>query len=152
MELEIARKKFDTFLRKQGLRVTEPRGEVIRLAWSTHDHFSADELHAWSQQGQFPASRATVYRTLTLLVEGGFLAEFDAGQGRKLYEHILGHQHHDHLLCTQCGLIVEFRNDRIESLQEEVAEAHSFVLTSHRLTLEGLCLNCQQAAKNRAEG
>ena len=89
--------------------------------------------------------RATVYRTLGLMVEGGFLATLERGHGQTLYEHILGHRHHDHMVCLQCGAIIEFVNDEIERLQESVAAKHQFTITQHTLRLEGRCARCTAA-------
>ena len=142
MKPEAALRRFEETLRRKGLRVTQPRAEVLRLAWSTHGHFTAEELYGWAKAQGSKVSRATVYRTLSLLVEGGFLAALDSGQGQLLYEHILGHRHHDHMICLSCNKIIEFRCEEIERLQEQQAEQHRFELVSHTLTMEGYCARC----------
>lgn len=146
MKPESALNRFEEFLRKKELRVTEQRREVLLLAWSTHDHFTAEEMYAWVRERGGRASRATVYRTLGLLVEGGFLSALERGQGQILYEHILGHQHHDHMICLGCEKIIEFRNVEIERLQEEECERHGFHMVSHALTLQGYCGACRSLA------
>ena len=112
-----------------------------------HDHFTAEVFLGWLNERDAGVSRATVYRTLGLLVEGGFLELLDVGTGEAHYEHVLGHQHHDHLICTGCGRIEEFREARIEALQEEVAAKYGFVLEDHDLRLMGRCKSCQRKAK-----
>ena len=144
MKPETALKRFEDFLRQKELRMTQQRREVLLLAWSTHDHFTAEEMFSWVRKEGGSASRATVYRTLGLLVEGGFLAALERGQGQILYEHILGHQHHDHMICLSCSKIIEFRNAEIERLQEEECERSGFLMVHHSLTLEGYCAACQQ--------
>jgi len=144
---ESALKRFEEYLREQGHRVTDQRREVLLLAWSTHDHFTAEEMYTWVRKGGGRASRATVYRTLGMLVEGGFLSALDRGQGQVLYEHILGHRHHDHMICLACSKIIEFRNSEIEALQIAECEKHGFVMTDHALTLQGYCAGCAGEGK-----
>ena len=110
MKHSAIRKRFEQHLRSKSLKFTSQRDRIFELAFNTHQHFTADTLHEWlkGQEGA-PVSRATVYRTLHLLVEGGFIASLDAGRGELVYEHVLGHAHHDHLVCLDCGKIEEFR-------------------------------------------
>ena len=110
--------------------------------------FTAEEAHDWFRRGRDDVSRATVYRTLTLLVEGGFLDQLDLGGETKRYEHMLGREHHDHLMCNHCGAVVEFQEPRIETLQDEVAERHGFKIASHSLRLFGICRKCSEADRS----
>lgn len=145
------RRAFEGFLRRRALKLTPQRARIFERAYATHDHFSAETLYAWLREEAGPdVSRATVYRTLSLLVEGGFLESLDAGQGELLYEHVLGHKHHDHLVCVECGRIEEFTDERIEALQEEAAQRKGFVLLSHNLRLFGLCGPCARKNPQRA--
>ena len=83
---------------------------IFEKAFETHEHFSAEKLYEWLRQEDGPkVSRATVYRTLDMLERGGFIESLDVGRGELVYEHVLGHKHHDHLVCTECGRIEEFR-------------------------------------------
>ncbi len=86
---------------------------------------------------------ATVYRTLALLTESGLAAELDFGDGQKRYEHNYHHAHHDHMICTQCGKIIEFQHPLIEKLQEDVAREHGFEMTTHKLDMFGICKECR---------
>ncbi len=143
--------RFETFLRSHELKLTAQRRRILDRAFETHEHFSADDLYAWLKAEPGPhVSRATVYRTLALLQEGGFIEGLDAGRGELVYEHVLGHAHHDHLLCLDCGKIEEFHDERIEALQEEAAAKKGFVLVSHDLRLRGYCRAC--AAKRARAG
>ena len=151
MKTEAALRRFEAYLQSRGLRITQPRREILELAWSTHSHFTADQLFLWARERDSSASRATVYRTLGLLVEGGFIAALDGGRGQMLYEHILGHHHHDHMICLDCEKIIEFRSEAIESLQEEAAQQKRFHMVSHTLTLEGYCSNCWRKRETSTE-
>ena len=146
MEQELIRARFEAFLRSRSLKLTSQREAIFERAFATHDHFTAETLHRWMSDDQDArgkhVSRATVYRTLGLLEEAGFIGSLDSGRGELMYEHLLGHEHHDHLVCSSCGKIEEFRNETIESLQEEVAKQHGFVLMRHSLRLEGHCRDC----------
>ena len=144
MRAQAALRRFEGFLAEQKLRLTRQRKEILELAWSTHDHFSADEMADWTRKTDSHPSRATVYRTLCLLVEGGFLSSVDRGRSGVLYEHILGHSHHDHMVCLSCGKIIEFRCQEIEDLQEREAAKHHFQLERHTLLLEGTCGACRK--------
>ena len=132
------RKAFEEFLRERDLKLTPQRSRVFERAYETHDHFSAEEFYTWMRAEEGArVSRATVYRTLARLVEGGVLEQLDAGGGETLYEHVVGHRHHDHLVCTGCGRIEEFVDDVVEERQVEIAERFGFQLESHSLRLFG---------------
>lgn len=152
MRASQALKRFEEFLREKRLRMTTQRKAILLLAWDTHEHFSADEIFGWVREQDAAASRATVYRTLSLLVEGGFLASLTDAKGMTLYEHILGHTHHDHMVCLDCGRIIEFRNSVIEEQQEQVAEKHRFQLVRHELRLEGYCGACRAQEQQQGAG
>lgn len=140
---ESIRKAFEDFLRTRELKLTSQRDRIFERAFSTHDHFSAEQLYDWLKDEPGPrVSRATVYRTIGLLVEGGFLGSLDTGRGELVYEHLLGHRHHDHMVCMECGRIEEFHDERIEALQHEACERKGFVLISHSHRLIGLCRAC----------
>lgn len=147
MKHETIRKNFESYLKDKKLRLTPQRREIFERAFATHEHFTAEMFLSWLRDDGSTASRATLYRTLGLLVEGGFLEELDVGTGESWYEHVLGHQHHDHLICTQCGRIEEFTEPRIEALQEEIAHSRGFTLESHDLRLLGTCKRCRRATK-----
>jgi Fur family ferric uptake transcriptional regulator len=135
-------REFETFIRRKGLKLTSQRRRILKRVFSTNRHFTADEVHELFRRGRDDVSRATVYRTLSLLVEGGFLDMLELGGDVKRYEHILDREHHDHLVCTRCAAVVEFQEPRIEELQDEVAKRHGYRITSHSLRLFGTCRKC----------
>lgn len=139
------RARFEAFLREEGQRSTSQRMEVFDRVFGTHEHFSAETLYGWIESDpDSSVSRATVYRTLDLLVKGGFIESFNTGLGEKVYEHVAGHGHHDHMVCEVCGAIEEFHDERIERLQAENAKRRGFRVHSHVLRLSGVCAACQR--------
>ncbi|MDP6963675.1 MAG: Fur family transcriptional regulator [Planctomycetota bacterium] len=135
---------FEEFLRGKQLRATNPRRDILRIAWASPEHFTADEMYVWVLEDDANASRATVYRTLSLLAEADFLSTMNDGKGTVLYEKHMGEDgHHDHMICLNCRKIIEFVSNDIERIQDEVAAQNSFKLTNHTLRLEGLCVDCQ---------
>ncbi len=136
-------RRFEQYLRERSLRLTPQRRRIFERVFATHDHFSAETLYAWMREEDGPkVSRATVYRTLDLLAKGEFIESLDAGRGELVYEHTLGHAHHDHMVCTACGRIEEWHDERIEALQSEAAKRRGFVIERHEHRLMGTCRSC----------
>ncbi len=133
---------FLDFLRRRGLKFTRSRRALLRKIFSMHDHFTADQLLDRLKREKIKASKATVYRTLAVMQECELLTSHDFGEGSLYYEHTFGHSHHDHLFCVHCKSIVEFRDDRIEQIQETISNRAGFHLLSHSLKLFGLCASC----------
>jgi len=147
-------KRFEEFLRSSSLKLTPQRRRILDCVFGTHKHFTADELYGWlreeSGETDHRVSRATVYRTLELLQRGGFVESLDTGSSELRYEHTLGHEHHDHMVCLECGRIQEFHDDRIEELQTEAARSKGFHIVRHMHRLSGVCRAC--AHKLEQEG
>lgn len=145
---ETPEEKFREFLEIRGEKLTEPRRILIRHIFDTHKHFDADELVADLHNAGRRVSRATVYRTLRLLVEAGLLRELRL-TNRSAYEHDYGYPSHDHLHCSECNTVVEFRNDEIRQLRESVSLEHGFRAAGHRFIITGVCPACIRARKTR---
>jgi len=144
----LIRSAFERFLKSRKLRLTPQRERIFERAFATHEHFSAETMYGWLRaEGGPRVSRATVYRTLSLLLEGEFMRSLDTGSGELVYEHTMGHQHHDHLLCEECGKIEEFYDEAIEERQRAVCDERGFVLRSHDLRLVGTCRACARKVK-----
>src|ERR1700690_3882840 len=110
-----AKKKFLDFLQGKKLRVTAQRRAIIESAFDTEEHFTAEQLLEWSRRRDKSVSRATVYRTLPLLTESGLVREMDFGKDHKYYDpNYAQHPHHNHIICQDCGKIVEFESEMIE--------------------------------------
>ena len=117
MQAEVHDRIYD-FIEKKGLRRTSQRDAIISAAFSTTDHFTADDLLARSRAIEPSVSRATVYRTLPLLVASGLLKEMDFGKDFKFYDpNYIDHPGHNHLICTDCDRIVEFEDRNMETLE-----------------------------------
>ena len=133
---------FRRFLKSEGLRFTPEREIILREAFSLHEHFEAEDLLFRMRQHDLRVSKATVYRTLTLLVQCGLLREVIFGERHSHYEHVLGHRHHDHLICLGCGKIIEFTDETMEKLQQKICEQYRFESLQHRLEITGYCEGC----------
>ncbi len=110
-------------------------------------HVSVDELVARVRRADPRVSVATVYRTMKLLSDCGLAVAHQFGGDHARFEAAAGRGHHDHLVCTYCGGIVEFSNDEIESLQTLVARRHGFAVESHTLELYGRCARCRRSGE-----
>jgi Fur family ferric uptake transcriptional regulator len=134
--------------RQSGHRWTAQRQLIVRTAFATHDHFTADELLERSRRTDPNVSRATVYRTLTVLEGAGFVEGLDTGDGGRRFEHVLGHEHHDHMVCLGCDRIFEFHDEELERRQELAARRIGFRIERHSLRLYGRCRDCQRKARS----
>lgn len=127
------------YLSSAGLRVTRQRRVIAEAFFEHEGHPNIDELYAAIRERHPHIGQATVYRTLKLLVDSGLAEPRGFGDGTTRYEATHKGDHHDHLICTDCGHIVEFRNDVIERLQIEIAERHRFAVTDHKMVIYGSC-------------
>lgn len=143
------RDEFVSYLREQGYRVTSERLTLFDEIFSQHGHIDAEQLLDSLQGKGLKISRATVYRNLDLLVECGLVRRQRLGRRRYLYEHVHSGQHHDHLVCTECGRVVEFISPGISALQSEICRAHGFEPSRHSLQIMGLCNSCAEAEERR---
>ncbi|MCD6328861.1 MAG: transcriptional repressor [Candidatus Cloacimonetes bacterium] len=139
--------QFKSFLKNNNSLWSSEREQITRFVLSLSDHFSADDLYIQLKQEEYDISRATVYRTLDLLVKSELVLKTQLESGAYLYEHAKNPAHHDHLICNKCGKIIEFHSDGIESLQEQVAKKNEFHMTGHSLRLYGICKECQENEK-----
>jgi Fur family ferric uptake transcriptional regulator len=137
------------YLRGRNLRMTPERRWVLQGVLSREGHFDAEELLQFLHRRHMPVSRATLYRTLDHLTASGLVKRHRFGQGHALFEHIYGRQHHDHMVCDRCGAVLEFVNDEIERLQDEVCRQHNFISTNHVMQIFGICARCQEQEARR---
>lgn len=136
--------RFQGFLHLQGLKLTSERVALLREIFATHYHFDADELLLKMKQKQAKISRATVYRTLDLLVRSGLVRRVHLGEDHYHYERVTGDSHHDHLICTTCGTVIEFHDEQLEVRQRAICEKRRFTPTFHNLQILGICDACQR--------
>ena len=145
-----AEQRFGDYLQSRGMRNTEQRKNLIKLVFSSHEHFDADQL-----MEKLPAkgddgyvSRPTVYRALSEFVDAGLLRKFEL-EGRSVYEHDYGYPQHDHLYCPKCNSLIEFQDDRLTEIRKQVAKDHQFQDRSHRLIITGVCQTCRQSRRRK---
>ena len=138
--------KFQEFLATKGKRLTHERAVIVEEVFSSHQHFDADELASRlsGRRDGKNVSRPTIYRTLNTLVEAGMLRRVARPNGREVYEHDYGYPQHDHFICRECGTLIEFHNEAISKVLEEVAAEHGFRMNEHRLEAYGLCGDCSR--------
>ena len=136
--------EFKELLKKNNLKYTKQRELILKALYQNNGHFSPEFLYNLVQEEdkKVNISIATVYRTLTLLEDGGLVSSVTFGGGKK-YEFGIK-AHHDHLICIKCGKIVEFCDEEIENRQDEIAKFFKFKMTNHSMKIYGLCEKCQK--------
>lgn len=147
-EFQTEKQIFLEHIQQAGLRRTSQRDLILEIFLKTEEHLTSEDLY-WLVQKQDPSvGHTTVYRTLKLLTEAGLAREVRFGDGKTYYEHHYNHEHHDHLICIECGKVIEFLSAEIEELQDKMAEQYGFVLTNHSLRMWGICEECQKTSKD----
>lgn len=140
IEKELGR--FQSFLQRQGLKLTNERSALVREIFARHYHFDADELLFTLKEKNIKISRATIYRTLDLLVRCGMVRRVHLGEDHYHYESVGQNSHHDHLICTTCGDVVEFLDAKLEARKREICEQNEFKPTFNNLQILGVCGEC----------
>jgi len=135
---------FRQFISSKGLKTTRQRDVILDAFLSSDRHMSIEDLYLKLRVKNPRIGYATVYRTLKLFAESGIAREIQFGDGQTRYEHVAEGEHHDHLVCTRCGAIIEFENETIEKLQSEVADSYGFLIETHKLELYGICAKCRK--------
>src|SRR5438067_6658432 len=138
---------FHQHIQKQGLKRTAQRDLILDVFLNTEAHVSGEDLYQLVREKDPTVGQTTVYRTLRLLTDAGLAREVRFGDGRAHYEHNYKHQHHDHLICSECGKIIEFFSPELEAIQDAVAAKNKFELTSHLLRMIGICGECRRQAR-----
>ena len=130
-------------LKKEGLRYTQQRQSIWNEICATDEHRDAEEIYLSLRNEGMSVSRATVYRTIDVLVKNNLVRKLEFGDGRARYEHKMDLEHHDHLICVQCGKIEEFMDETIEEIQETIVNDLGFKLIRHIHQLFVICNNCR---------
>lgn len=138
-QMEEVRQAFSAFLRERGQRQTPERFAILDEVYSSPGHFDADELFVRLKQAGSRISRATVYNTLDLLLDCDLVVKHQFGRSQAKYERAYAYWQHDHLICLDCGEILEFCDPRLQSIQDTVGEIYGFEISHHALTLYGHC-------------
>jgi len=146
VEKQISR--FQDELFDRGLRLTKQREQVFRIVLTAEGHLSAEDLHRKVREENRAIGFATVYRTLRVLVEIGLIEVRQFGDGVQRYESAAG-DHHDHMICVDCGAVYEFEDEEIERLQTKAAEDRGFEIVSHRLDIYIRCNGPKCKGRNK---
>ena len=137
------KERFKYFLKERDFKYTPEREEIIEAIMKVQKHFDAEDIYQQLRKQKSEVSLATVYRTIPLLVESDLIMETLHCREKVLYEKIYNKRHHDHMVCINCGKIIEFYNEDVEKLQDEICQKYQFVATEHRLGIKGYCKECQ---------
>jgi Fur family ferric uptake transcriptional regulator len=138
---------FRRHLQACGLRLTRDRRAIVEQIFAMHEHFTIDDLFVELHLQGVRLSKTTLYRNLPLLIESGLIRRVPDESTNARYEHVLGHPHHDHLICLGCRREIEFSSDQIETAQDEVCQEFEFQPVRHRLGIWGYCQDCRQGEK-----
>lgn len=130
---------FTRYLTEQKMRKTPERYAILEEIYSRDDHFDAEALYIHMKTNNYRVSRATVYNTLELLVNCELVKKHQFGTNLAKYEKSFGYRQHDHLICNDCGKVVEFCDPRVQQIKNMMGELLKFEVTSHSLNLYGNC-------------
>jgi len=137
--VESQMEQFRDFLSGEGLKLTRQREAIASAFYASGEHLSLQELLDLAREQEPSIGYATVYRTMRLMTDGGLATEHQFADGHARFEPSEEGEHHDHLICLTCGHILEFENDRIEAIQEAIANAHGMRVRSHRHEIYAEC-------------
>ncbi len=132
-------------LRELGLPLTHQREVIGEILFESSSHLSADDISQQLRERDEHIGKATVYRTVKLLVDVGLAVEHDFDEGFKRYEMRAGPAHYNHLICTACGKVIDFSHPELESMQVAVAAEHGFQPVTRQFKIYGMCLDCTSA-------
>jgi Fur family ferric uptake transcriptional regulator len=149
-DLQQAQTALRDYVRRNRMRYTAEREEIVRAVFALEDHFRVADVARVLRRRGGKASLTTIYRNLDHLLRAGLIAEARCGRcsEEQVFEHVHRDRHHDHLTCVACGKVVEFADEGIEVLQRHVAEKHGFRLIRHTLDLRGVCPTCHRGERS----
>jgi len=144
VEYDTLLEEFKNLLKKNGEKFTIQREIIIQTLYNSDEHLTPEALHQLIQKKhpELKTGIATIYRTLSRLEESDIVTSLSFGAQGKKYE-LGAKDHHDHMICTECGDITEFVDDEIEKRQEIIAKDLGFKISDHSMQIYGLCKNCQ---------
>ncbi|MBI1953535.1 MAG: transcriptional repressor [Candidatus Omnitrophica bacterium] len=140
---------FQEHLGRQGLKLTRQREEILRVLMSAERHLGTEDLFALLKKQDPTIGRATVFRTVRLLQECGLVAEVGSSNGPSKFELKADRPHHDHMICVECGRILEFQSPAMEHFQDGAVRRHGFTALWHRHEIFGRCRSCLKRAPSK---
>jgi len=135
---------FAAYLKKNGLLQTAQRDQILDIFLKTEDHPTIEDLYLLIRKKNPKIGLATLYRTMKVICDAGLARETDFGNAQRSFEHKYQHRHHDHLVCVNCGRIIEALSPEIEKLQDKLAKKHGFSPLRHTMQIFGTCAKCKQ--------
>ena len=142
-ELFMKKDLFKTWTSGKGLKATKQREEILKVFLNSSGHKNLPQIYAQVVKVNPKIGYTTVYRTLKLLTRLGLAAQRKFAEGETQYESTSGRNHHDHLICLECGKIIEFEDEVLETLQNGIARRYRFKIFHHRMELYGRCADCR---------
>jgi Fur family ferric uptake transcriptional regulator len=140
-------KTFREYLKGRGLKFTKERELILKEVCSLRSHFDPEELYIGMREKGLKVSKASIYRTLPLLLQGGLIEQVERTEKHAHYEPTFGRGHHDHMLCISCGSAIEFYSEELERLQDEICRKRGFESVNHSLEIKGYCSKCRKTKK-----
>jgi Fur family ferric uptake transcriptional regulator len=152
--IKLVKEIFRSHMKEHGQRQTPERFMVLEEIYKADGHFDADEIYFKMKKGGTQISRATVYNTLDLLIECGLVQRQQFGKNLYYYERAYAYQQHDHIICKECGAVMEFCDPRIQEIKTMMENMHNFNITGHSLHFFGECddaSNCSRRSEIEAK-
>ena len=135
---------FLEYLQSRKLKVTPHRQLILETFLEHEGHRSVEDIYRVVRQSDPRVGYTTVYRTMKILADCGLAREIDLADGITRYEHLYNHQHHDHMICMECGNSIEFYNEDIEAVQDAASVQLGFKVLDHKLQIYGVCRDCKK--------
>ncbi len=149
--IDEAKTIFSQYLERHSFRKTPERYTILEEIYRRNDHFDAEALYIHMKAQNYRVSRATVYNTLDLLVNCDLVTKHQFGKNTARYEKSYGYRQHDHIICVECGKVLEFCDPRIQQIKDVMGDLMNFDITHHSLNLYGQCnINCEHKAKQQS--
>ncbi|MEX2600585.1 MAG: transcriptional repressor [Balneolaceae bacterium] len=150
--IQLVKEIFRTYLKERNQRQTPERFMVLEEIYGSDGHFDADDIFFSMKNSGTRVSRATVYNTLDLLVECGLVQRQQFGKNQYYYERAYAYQQHDHMICEECGVVIEFCDPRIHEIQKLMEQIHDFDIRMHSLHFVGRCNDTESCEKRKKSG